>query len=257
MAQTPIIPLSAQERADSYPYQAPQTGFVMQGGQYRPLLPSDEARLTGRVAVLSVGSNRSPQQLLRKFGAEAELFVTPALLKDCDVIHSACFSYYGAVPCTAYPCIGTDIALNAVWLTDDQLQVMHDTEAVGIAYDYCEWHKGQIAIDIVQPPESIYGYATRLGYFSDEAGAPFALASLPAQQRRFQALSQRQARDHLRQSLPADMQKTDEASFLAALTSDKGFRLHVNQALEAYGQPIKQGPWHILPATPIDADSYL
>ena len=67
------------------------------------------------------------------------MIVTTAL--GCDVVHSACFSYYGAVPCTAYPCQGTDITLNAVWLTDAQLQIMHDTEAVE-CYDYCQWNDG-------------------------------------------------------------------------------------------------------------------
>ena len=148
MAMHKIIPLTAKEQAELYPYEAPASSYVIEKGYVRLIETAQVPDLTGKTAVLSIGSNRAPQQLLRKFGDEAELIVTTALLKDCDVVHSACFSYYGAVPCTAYPRQGTDITLNAVWLTDAQLQIMHDTEAVGIAYDYCQWNDGNIVIDV-------------------------------------------------------------------------------------------------------------
>ena len=55
-----ITPLTMTERADDYPYQAPEASYVISHGCYR-LINEDED--LGRVAVLSVGSNRSPQQL--------------------------------------------------------------------------------------------------------------------------------------------------------------------------------------------------
>lgn len=252
-----ISPLTAQQRADDYPYEAPQTGYVITGGKYRPTAPDEVPDLAGRVALLSVGSNRSPQQLLRKFGQEAVLPVTTALLKNCDIIHSACFSYYGAVPCSAIPCEGTDIMLNAVWVTPEQLQIMHDTEAVGIAYDYCRWNEGSVEIIGAPQPEAVYGYATRLGYVADAAGHPYALSYLQAERRHFTALSQAQARTKLYEMLPANLSADDEAAFMARLTSDKSYRLAVNEALAAQGTAITKGPWQIIPATPQDADSFL
>lgn len=252
-----IRPLTSQERADDYPYAAPPTGYVITDGKYRATACDEVPDLTGRIALLSVGSNRSPQQLLRKFGPEAVLPVTTALLKNCDIIHSACFSYYGAVPCSAAPSTGTDIMVNAVWLTPEQLQIMHDTEAVGIAYDYCRWDEGSVEIVGAPQPEAVFGYATRLGYLADQNGAPYALSYLHAERRHFTALSQDQARTKLYAMLPAGLKADDKVAFMARLTSDKGYRLAVNEALGAQGTVITSGPWQIIPATPKDADSFL
>ncbi|MGC6516684.1 MAG: hypothetical protein ACON49_01485 [Candidatus Puniceispirillaceae bacterium] len=252
-----IKALSSRQRADDYPYEAPSFGYVIKGDRYYLLNEDDMPDLSGRVPVLSVGSNRSPQQLLRKFGQDSYLLVTTAILHDCDVIHSACFSYYGAVPCTAYFSKGTHIPLNAVWLTQEQLQIMHDTEAVGIAYDFCRWDDEKVVIEQAAQPKAVYGYATRLGYVSDSSGNPYALSYLPANGRRFSSLSQLEARAKLRSLLDHDMQAEDEAQFLSQLIKDKGFRLAVNDALAAKAHPINGGPWTILPATTDQADHFL
>lgn len=253
----PILPLSQTQRANAYPYEAPAQSYLIKEGHTHLVEAFSAADLAGRVAVLSVGSNRAPQQLLRKFGQSAYLPVTRAVLHDCDIIHSACFSYYGAVPCSAVPSVGTAIALNAVWLTAEELQIMHDTEAVGIAYDFCRWQAGKVTIKDAPQPDVIYGYATRLGFVADAHGRPFSLSSLPAEGRRFQALSQHDARLTLIGLLPKRLQCACADSFIVQLTSDKSFRLAVNEALAAIGKPISQGPWDILPATPNDADRFL
>ena len=252
-----IIPLGEAERAHDYPYQAPATSYLMDGESYVVTKRFSQEALAGRIAVLSVGSNRAPQQLLRKYLGQARLPVTRALLKNCDIIHSACFSYYGAVPCSAYPCLGTDIMLNAVWLTKDELQIMHDTEAVGIAYDYCRWDEGAVEILDAPQPEAVYGYATRLGYLADEAGKPFGLSALPAQNRQFTSLGQAQARTALYQRLPAALSCADETVFLARLVADKEYRLAVNAYLGQIAPTLAQGPWQIIPATPTDAEPFL
>lgn len=54
------------DRAVNYPYDAPDTAFVFENGRLRSL--DDAAILYDRTAVLSVGSNRAPVQLRRKFG---------------------------------------------------------------------------------------------------------------------------------------------------------------------------------------------
>ena len=257
MAMHKIIPLTTKEQAELYPYEAPASSYVIEKGYVRLIETAQVPDLTGKTAVLSIGSNRAPQQLLRKFGDEAELIVTTALLKDCDVVHSACFSYYGAVPCTAYPCQGTDITLNAVWLTDAQLQIMHDTEAVGIAYDYCQWNDGHIVIDVRDQPQAVFGYATRLGYFANPQGLPYALSSLPAHNRQFDTLSQQQARQWLRAQLPVELQMADEADFMIKIVADKPFRLAVNEALKLQAKQMPKGPWQIKKAVPVDAETYL
>ena len=252
-----ITALSEDDRATIYPYEAPATDYVIEQGQCRPFDAEDKKQLEDRVAVLSVGSNRAPQQLIRKFGQQAHCFVSAVTLHDCDIIHSACFSYYGAVPCTAYPSIGTSIQLNAIWLTHEELQIMHDTEAVGTAYDFCIWDEGAITFHNGETPKAVYGYSSRLGALCDEAGLPFALSKLPAAQRRFSPASQIEARQKLYQSLPADLRICDEAQFMQKLVCDKGFRRQVNDTLLRQAQPMKQGRWRLMPATTEKADAYL
>ena len=127
---------------------APEGGYLLSHGQLfslgqrRPLEDRDQVQnehlLVGRTPVLAVGSNRAPYQLLRKFGPEAIVPVTPACLHDCDVVHTALVSYYGAIPCTAFPSSGTITELKVVWLDEKQLLQMHKTEGIGVAYDYVE-----------------------------------------------------------------------------------------------------------------------
>ena len=133
---------SEDQRASDYPYAAPEGAYVLDHGRLLQL--SDASVLEGRVAVLSVGSNRAPVQLRRKFGNKAVVPVTPLILHDCDVVHAAAISYYGAVSCTAFPSRGTDVMLNAAWLDPEQLQVMHRTEALGVAYDYVRLFTGVV-----------------------------------------------------------------------------------------------------------------
>ena len=40
--------------------------------------------------------------------------------------------------------LGTDVMLNVAWLDEAQLQVMHRTEAVGVAYDYVRLFTGTV-----------------------------------------------------------------------------------------------------------------
>ena len=138
-----LAPISELDRARKYPYHAPQGGFILNAGRLLPLTEGDlaasaSAILGGRVAVLSVGSNRAPVQLLRKFGTAATVPVTPARLHDCDIVHAALIGYYAAVPCTAFPSVGTVVDLNVAWLDPEQLVQMHRTEGIGVAYDFVE-----------------------------------------------------------------------------------------------------------------------
>ena len=155
--------LSDIDRARLYPYTVPVGGYVLAGGVLYNLdqaqIDRHEWLFEGRVAVLSVGSNRAPVQLLRKFGDAAIVPVTPARLLDCDIVHAAMLGYYAAVPCTAYPCDGCIVSLNVAWLDAAQLQQMHRTEGVGVAYDYVMMRN--VVHDLTVPDQPVYGYSAR------------------------------------------------------------------------------------------------
>ena len=84
--------------AKSYPFAAPTQSYLFRNGAAAPSDPALSAPdcYDGRTAVIAHGSNRSPDQLLRKFGASAEIPVTRAWLADYDVVFSAHVIGYGS-----------------------------------------------------------------------------------------------------------------------------------------------------------------
>ena len=77
--------------ATDYPYAAPDESYLFALGEARGL---SAAGWRGydfgpRVPVLAHGSNRSPQQLFRKFGRDAEIPVTYGRLAGFDVVYAA------------------------------------------------------------------------------------------------------------------------------------------------------------------------
>jgi hypothetical protein len=182
-----IPTMTMQERALNYPYEAPAGDYLVKDGQRLPLPESYD--FSARTAVLSVGSNRAPVQLMKKFGTTAEVPVTEAVVTGCDVVHVAGLSAYGAVPCAPYPSKGSIVTLNIAWLTNDQLRQMHATESVGIAYDYVEWDVSAVTLTRDIKLDWLFGYASCIGAFQ-HAGSPFALSHIPAKGRIFPERSQ-------------------------------------------------------------------
>ena len=99
-----------------------------------------------RVPILSIGSNRSPYQLKNKFGVKENLCVTPAKLYNSVIVYAASMSAYGSIPATQWPCQGSVSDLNLLWLNQDQLQIMHLSEGLGIAYHFVELDKNTVTI---------------------------------------------------------------------------------------------------------------
>ena len=91
-----IPQMSMRERALNYPYTAPDGGFMIADG-FCTALP-ENADFSNRIAVLSVGSNRAPVQLFRKFGPQHTVLVTPVQVADCDIVHIA-----NLAPMARYP----------------------------------------------------------------------------------------------------------------------------------------------------------
>ena len=73
------------DRALNYPYSAIEGDFLFTDGATIEL--EDDSFLNSRQAVLAVGSNRSPEQLVRKFGRNETIPVTKATLRDYDVFY--------------------------------------------------------------------------------------------------------------------------------------------------------------------------
>ncbi|MDE0808176.1 MAG: hypothetical protein OSB69_02405 [Alphaproteobacteria bacterium] len=163
-------------RALDYPYPSPGRDFVLSDGVVHEF--DAGIRLADRTPVLAVGSNQAPEQLRRKFGDNAVVPVTVAQLADHDVVYSAHMASYGSIPATLAPSPGTLVTVSLTWLTNDQLRRMHETEAVGVNYDYGVAET--LAIELGGRPRVPIGcYVGRRGVFALD-GAVIALAEINA-----------------------------------------------------------------------------
>lgn len=176
--------------ATDYPYEAPGSSYLFSQGAARVLTAAgwQAPAFAGRVPVVAHGSNRSPAQLLRKFGAAAEIPVTYGRLAGYDVVYAAHVARYGAVTSTlaAVPGVGARVALT--WLTAEQLAFMHETERMNYTY-------GRLAPDAFVPeagprPESLTAYIGNHGPLALD-GALVGLAAITAEGRPHAALWQR------------------------------------------------------------------
>jgi hypothetical protein len=163
--------------------------------------------IEGRTPVIASGSNQSPDQLRRKFGAlpgDVVIPVSRCRLAEFDAIYSAHFSRYGSIAATLQHSPGTTVTLMVTWLTPDQLGHMHDTEARGENYAYVRLDGLVLMLDGGMILEVAYAYASLHGCLT-RAGRPVALREVAAEGRAFDALDQTAIQAHARDRLaPGD-----------------------------------------------------
>ncbi|MCH2629427.1 MAG: hypothetical protein MKZ89_03205 [Nisaea sp.] len=178
------------ERALNYPYTPEEKDFLFVAGGTTQL--RDDSVLVNRKAVLAVGSNRSPEQLLRKFGDSETIPVTKARLWDYDVFYSAHVASYGSIPAVLGGAVGTVVDVFVTWLLPHQLQRMHETEAVGKSYDYAESSSLRIELGSNRMVHNIGCYLGRRGYANFD-GSPVALKEVNALNRKVSSADQKTA----------------------------------------------------------------
>jgi len=122
-------------RALAYPFDPHPDPFLFVGGKAAWLDASDEGLFDNRIPILAVGSNASPQRLAEKFGPDARVPVTLAVVADHVVVHSAKITAYGSMPATLHPWSGARARVHATWLTDHELALMDATESLGVEYE--------------------------------------------------------------------------------------------------------------------------
>ena len=219
-------------RALGYPYPAPSGDFIFQGGGVEAY--DEGVSLENRTPVLAVGSNRAPEQLRRKFGDIALVPVTVASLRDLDVVYSAHMASYGSIPATLAPSPGTRVAVSLTWLTPDQLNRMHETEAIGVNYDYGVARDLEIDMGAGRPAVPIGCYLGRRGALALD-GRPVALAEVEAVDRVFGSARQSEtlARVHADQGRGEPFE-----AWLSALIADRDRRARLTTCLSRKAFPI-------------------
>jgi len=176
--------------AKSYPFAAVSDSYLLRGGQALPMPPSPDL-YTDRVPVIAHGSNRAPDQLLRKYGTAAEVPVSRAWLHDYDVVFSAHVSRYGSIADNLHHTPGMQVEVFVTWLDASQLARMHETELGGEVYIY--GRMAGIALELDHGPADklgeAYVYISRRGCLTAE-GQPLALAAVAARRRVYTAIKQ-------------------------------------------------------------------
>ena len=229
------------EKAISYPYKAPTTSFTFKNGKfYRGIHIS----LKERVPIISIGSNRSPYQLKNKFGVKENLCVTPAKLYNSVIVYAASISAYGSIPATQWPCEGSVSDLNLLWLNQDQLQIMHLSEGLGIAYNYVELDKNTVTILEEDYSGPVFGYiSTRGGYLFD-GNAPLRLKNIKSNTNAFLSINEHKALSKLFLENSAD--QTSLEIWLKNLILNKSKRLSLIDKMSKKSLLPKCVPWKIL-----------
>ncbi len=121
------------EAPDTYPGPVPAWSFRLHHEGITFLQPYQvERRTAGRQPVLAVGSNASPAQLRHKFWADVDLLaslpVTRAIVTGVAAVYTPYRAGYGSVPTTAHLDPTMRSVLSVLWLDDDQLEHLHQTE---------------------------------------------------------------------------------------------------------------------------------
>lgn len=177
----------AVSHAKAYPFSAPDHSYLYEAGGWQPLRSGFET--AGRTPVLAAGSNQSPEQLARKYAAMPDIGSIPAqrgTLREFDVVYAAHLSSYGSVPATFQQSPGTVVTVFVLWLTEPQLDRMHETEG-NYSYDHLE--ALSLEVDGGGMLSAAYAYTSKIGCLSHE-GDCVSLAEIAADNRRYKALTQ-------------------------------------------------------------------
>ena len=229
------------ERAVSYPYPAPDFSFSFYKGAFVKGIRHD---LENRIPILSVGSNRSPYQLKRKFTLDEDICVTPAILYDSDIVYAASISAYGSVPATQWPSKGALVALNVLWLNEDQLNKMHLTEGLGIAYHFVKLTTGTVKIEDFDYTKDIYGYISVPGVLPFKDNLPRRLSYIGGDNINLDEFSEINALHCLKETVGDKRLQLDH--LLEKIINDEEYRFSKLRVLRAKAIKPKNPNWEII-----------
>lgn len=229
------------EKAISYPYDAPTTSFTFKNGKFYQGI---HISLKGRVPLISIGSNRSPYQLKNKFGINENLCVTPAKLYNSVIVYAASMSSYGSIPATQWPCEGSVSDLNLLWLSQDQLEIMHLSEGLGIAYNYVELDRNTVIIQEENYSGPVFGYVSTKGVYLFEDNLPLRLKNIKSNINTLLSINELEALKKLFTENPIG--QTSLESWLRKLIFNKSVRLALIYKMSKKSILPKIAPWKVL-----------
>lgn len=146
----------------SYPFNPPGHSYLFRDGAMHELAMFDSS---GRVPVVASGSNGSPQRLAEKYGDSAEIPVTFGTIRDLVPVFAARITGYGSIPATLAVIPGATAGVHVTWLTEEQLEIMHGTESVGVGYAYVRMTGFDLDLGPHGRPGEAFAYLSIQGSF--------------------------------------------------------------------------------------------
>lgn len=184
--------------AKTYPFPAPPQSYLLRAGG---LAPVEEADFSERIPLIGHGSNRSPEQLTRKFTLpeepDWEIPVTFAWLEDYDVVYSAHVTQYGAIASTLVHAPGCRVRIALNWLNERQVLRMHATEGRNYPFGRLEGLSVEVEGGPAPHFDGPYVYNSRHGALGQE-GKPVGLTAVEAQGRSHAMLEQEAMQNYVR-----------------------------------------------------------
>jgi hypothetical protein len=194
-------------QALGYPWARPKGSFLLRADTVELLadLPTDERQhlvrqftspKDGRLPLLAIGSNGSPEALERKFAHfsgedDRTVLVLSGQLRDFDVGAAAQPTMYGAMPATLFPSPGTAVSTAILWVTQAQFTQLAWSE---ITYRLGRLQTRFDIDEVAEGFDEVLAFVSRFGAFCVE-GSPVALAAIPAGNRTATPLTQEQLLD--------------------------------------------------------------
>ncbi len=238
---------AALHRATTYPYRIPSNSYIFEDGRETPLgggafLPE----LDGRVPVLAVGSNQSPEQLARKFDAPGwgAIPTIRVELNGFDSVYSPHITTYGAIAATLHQAASATVSLFVNWLTPVQLTRMHETELGNENYAFGALNDVAIKAEVGPALTEVHLYASNHGALSHD-GHPVPLSEISARGRSWAAMAQNEVQHHVRDHLAADKPLND---FIMESISDPRTRRLRTDRLRRKSHAFAHSNWRALPA---------
>ncbi len=258
--------------AKGYPYDAPGSSYRFRHGAIDLTPPADwpQDAFQNRFPVIAHGSNRAPEQLVRKYvdgqaqsavsGSRADaarnlaetvhkddIPVTLTRLHDYEVVYSAHMTRYGAVAANLQYAPGAAAEVFITWLNTAQLQRMHDTELGGEIYRF--GRLTGVTLDHptgpLPPLRSVFVYLSYAGCLRVQE-QPAGIAAIPASNRRYPALSQHEALETVRSLLHPDLTLDD---FILTVIAEPAVRRAVIEALRADAVALEAPHFELLDPT--------
>ncbi|MEX0694355.1 MAG: hypothetical protein WD075_07935, partial [Rhodospirillales bacterium] len=173
------------KRALGYPYTLPDASYIVDNGTVLAMSTEDATRgRIGRIPVLAIGSNQSPDQIRRKFSGPDWMPIPceKCRLDDFDTVFSAHITAYGAIAAALHPSPGTAVSLFINWLDESHMTRMHETELGNENYVFARLDGIRLITEFGHKMTQVYFYRSNAGAFAPQ-NQPIPLAEVPADNR--------------------------------------------------------------------------